>query len=103
MKEKLKEKILPFIIGLLVGAIIVTGCFYLLGAAKKNGISQGEFNGGPAGMHERGERPNFENGERPEFPEGMTEDGEKHEKSKEDTTVEKEQSNLTEETNTENV
>ena len=83
----MKEKILPFIIGLLVGAIIATGCFYLYSTTKETTIPQGEFNGVPGGMHQRGERGNFEKNsdgntstedeERPELPDGIIEDGER--------------------------
>lgn len=110
----MKEKILPFIIGLLVGAIIATGCFYLYNKTHEVAIPQGEFNGGPGGMHQRGERGNFEKNsdgntltedeDRPELPDGMSANGEKLEgeppaKPGEANSTE----NSSETTNTENV
>lgn len=105
----MKEKILPFIIGLLVGAIIATGCFYLYNKTHEAAIPQGEFNGGPGGMHQRGERENFEKnsdentvaeeGERPEMPNGEIPEGEPPAKPGEANSTQ----NSSEETNTENV
>ena len=71
----MKEKILPFIIGVLVGAIIATGCFCIYNKTHKPTFPEGNFQGGSFS----GEKPDFENGERPELPEGMSENGERPE------------------------
>ena len=84
----MKEKILPFIIGFLVGAIIATGCFYLYSKTVEATIPESGFSGGPEGMGPGGRRDfqkgdmenrTNEDGERPELPDGMNETGERPE------------------------
>ena len=69
------NKILLFIIGVLVGAVISTGAFYVYTTTNSNNCSNEsqEVNGG-----ERPEMPNGEMGEPPEKPDG--EQGEPPEK-----------------------
>ena len=72
----MKDKILSLIVGILIGAIITTSVFLMLG---KNNQSSKEFDGRKDFRNMQdfgGERPDFENmpeGERPELPEGMDE------------------------------
>lgn len=62
----MKEKVIVFIVGLLLGAIISTGSIYFYTVANSSNNNQGsriEMNGGtPPSM------PNDKNGERPEMP-----------------------------------
>ena len=60
----MKEKIVMFIIGALVGAIITTGVFLVIRQNDTSSIS-----GGPGSMQMQG-GPNGENGEPPELPNG---------------------------------
>lgn len=72
----MKEKILIFIIGLLVGAVLATGALYIYN--NKSGScncsnQNSQMNGGqPQGMPngEPPEKPDGENGEPPEKPDG---------------------------------
>jgi len=62
----MKDKIIVFVIGLLVGAVITTGAFYIytLSSNKCDSISQNTgMNGG-----QPPEKPNGENGQPPEKP-----------------------------------
>lgn len=59
----MKEKIIVFIVGLLLGAIISTGSIYFYTVANGSNNNQGsriEMNGGTP--------PSMPNGERPEMP-----------------------------------
>ena len=64
----MKEKIVMFIIGALVGAIITTGVFLIIRQNDTSAISQGpgsmQMQGGPNG--EEGEPPELPDGEKPE-------------------------------------
>lgn len=62
----MKQKIIPFVIGVLVGAIIgVAGCFvYNKVTVGKKG--ERPENGNRTEMMERGERPNFDGNQIPE-------------------------------------
>ena len=58
----MKDKIIMFIIGLLVGAVLSTGIFYIYTVTNTNNNSNTtQMNGGPGGMP---------NGEPPEKPDG---------------------------------
>ena len=62
----MKEKIIIFIIGLLVGSIISTGAFYIYSAltnSNENCDEKIQMNGG-----QPPEMPNSENGQPPEMP-----------------------------------
>lgn len=71
----MKEKILPFIIGLLVGAIIATAGFLIYSktvAGNSNQTGMMEMNGNgqmggqqPGNMEEPPEKPSGDNGEQP--------------------------------------
>ncbi len=62
----MKEKILLFIIGVLVGSIISTGAFYIYTITNNsNSDNNIQMNGG-----EPPEMPNGEKGNRPEMPNG---------------------------------
>ena len=99
----MKEKILIFIIGILVGAVISTGAFYIYTRATNNSCDSStnntEMNGGerpemPNGEFENSERPelpNGENGEPPEMPNG--ENGENNQKMQNGKTNKKGQTN----------
>ena len=63
----MKEKILLFIIGLLVGAIISTGIFYVY---TKNNSTECETETKEMPNGERPEMPGGENGQPPEMPNG---------------------------------
>lgn len=70
---KMKDKIILFIIGVLVGAIISTGAFYVY-TTTSNSCSSNEMNDGQS-MQMPGENPpsmpdgqNSENGQPPEMP-----------------------------------
>jgi len=63
----MKEKILLFIIGLLVGAVISTGIFYVY---TKNNSTECETETKEMPNGERPEMPGGENGERSEKPSG---------------------------------
>lgn len=65
----MKEKIVMFIIGALVGAIITTGVFLIIRQNNTNQIS-----GGPGSMQMQG-GPNGEDGQPPELPDGETPSG----------------------------
>ena len=59
----MKEKVIVFIVGLLLGAIISTGSIYFYTVANSSNNNQGsriEMNGGTP--------PSMPNGERPEMP-----------------------------------
>ncbi|MBE6161331.1 MAG: hypothetical protein E7158_03845 [Firmicutes bacterium] len=59
----MKEKVIVFIVGLLLGAIISTGSIYFYTVANSSNNNQGsriEMNGGT--------QPSMPNGERPEIP-----------------------------------
>ncbi len=59
----MKEKVIIFIVGLLLGAIISTGSIYFYTVANSSNNNQGsriEMNGGTP--------PSMPNGERPEMP-----------------------------------
>ena len=68
----MKDKIFIFIIGLLVGAVLATGAFYIY--TKSNSICGNEntqMNGGPPDMQNgNGEPPEKPDGEPPEKPDG---------------------------------
>ncbi len=61
----MKDKIITFVIGLLVGAVISTGAFYIYTTTSKCDCSNQNalMNGG-----EPPEKPNGENGQPPEKP-----------------------------------
>lgn len=65
----MKEKIVMFIIGALVGAIITTGVFLVIRQNDTSSIS-----GGPENMQMQG-GPNGEDGQPPELPDGEKPDG----------------------------
>lgn len=64
----MKKQILPFIIGVLVGAIITTGVFMIIKGTSNNsnkGPNNGQF------KEFNGERPEMPDGEMPELPDGV--------------------------------
>ncbi len=63
----MKDKIMIFIIGVLVGAVISTGAFYIYTAASnsKSSNQETQMNGG-----QPPEKPDGENGQPPEKPDG---------------------------------
>ena len=67
----MKDKIIIFIIGILVGAVIATGSFYIyLNTSKcNNNNNQNQMNGG-----QPPEMPNGQNGQKPEMPNNSTQD-----------------------------
>ena len=74
----MKDKIIIFIIGILLGAVISTGAFYIYTATKgSNECNNPQMNGGqppemPNGENGQGgqppEKPDGENGQPPEMP-----------------------------------
>lgn len=102
----MKEKILPFIIGLLVGAIITTACFWCYSKNKETSNSENQMMGRPD-MSQDGERPDFqkrempngfsEDGERPEMPDGEKPNGEPPTKPGENNSTENTTSEIIEE------
>ena len=65
----MKDKIIMFIIGLLVGAVLSTGIFYIYTVTNTNNNSNTtQMNGGPGGMPngEPPEKPDGDSGEPPE-------------------------------------
>ena len=63
----MKEKILLFVIGVLVGAVIATGAFYIYSKNTNNCSSNNtQMNGG-----QPPEMPNEQNGQPPEMPNGQ--------------------------------
>ena len=92
----MKDKIMIFIIGVLVGAVISTGAFYIYTTASNSKSSNQEIqmNGGqppekPAG--EPPEKPDGENGQPPEKPDG--DNGEPPEKPSDDNIINNTQNN----------
>ena len=80
----MKDKIMVFIIGLLVGAVISTGSFYIysITAGKCDCSSQNtQMNGGQPPEKSSGQG---ENGQPPEKPSGQGEDGQPPEKPSND-------------------
>ena len=70
----MKDKIIIFVIGILLGAVISTGAFYIYTITKgSNECDNVQMNGG-----QPPEMPNGQNGEPPEKPDG--ENGEPPEK-----------------------
>lgn len=63
----MKDKIVIFIIGVLAGAVIATGAFYIF---NKNNNSCPQMNGGTPP-----EMPSGENGQPPEMPNGNNSNG----------------------------
>ena len=59
----MKEKIIIFIGGLLLGAIISTGSIYFYTVANKDSNSNNQIEN-----RDRGNMPDMNNGERPEMP-----------------------------------
>ena len=57
----MKEKIIIFIGGLLLGSLISTGSIYFYTVANKDSNSNNQ-------IENRGNMPNMQNGERPEMP-----------------------------------
>ncbi len=93
----MKDKILIFIIGLLVGAIIVTGCFLVY---EKNNRKNFQMPNGGMEKFDGKNPPEMpegfsENGERPELSEGFDKDGKRPEMTSKDGSQEQksEQSN----------
>lgn len=81
----MKDKILLFVIGLLVGAVISTGAFFIYTKAnacdtnnQNTQITDGEHRGGPGGQN--GQRPDGQSGEKPdgEPPEMPSDDNTKN-------------------------
>ena len=75
MKELLKDKIMIFVIGLLLGAVIATGAFYAYSKSTtcNNSNQQTQMNGGtPPSMPNEGlsSDSNSTNGQPPEKPSG---------------------------------
>lgn len=67
----MKDKILLFSIGVLVGAIIATGIFYFYTKANSsNNTPDMQMFGGMPNGDFNGERPEMPNGERPDMPSG---------------------------------
>ena len=56
----MKDKILIFVIGVLVGAVIATGAFYIYNKTHENYNNNTQMNGG--------QPPEMPSGERPEMP-----------------------------------
>ena len=61
----MKDKIIVFIIGVLVGAVLSTGAFYIYTRVSGNNSNNTQLNGG-----QPPEMPNGENGQPPEKPDG---------------------------------
>ena len=64
----MKDKIIIFIIGLLLGSIISTGSIYFYTVANKSDNNTQEMRMPNMQNGERPEMPSGENGERPEMP-----------------------------------
>ena len=70
----MKDKIILFIIGLLAGAIISTGAFYVYTTTSNNDCSNNmQMNGGQPPEMANGQ--NSENGQPPEIPNGQSNTG----------------------------
>ena len=65
MKDILKKKIIIFIIGLLVGAILSTGCFVIYSKAHFKNNNHGNR---PAIMNQDGDRKEMKGGTPPSMP-----------------------------------
>ena len=66
----MKDKIMLFIIGVLVGAVLATGAFYAYSKINSSNNNQPSMNGGtPPSM------PSGENGKPPELPSGENNQG----------------------------
>ncbi len=66
----MKDKIIIFIIGVLVGAVLSTGAFYIYTTTKGNDCSNNmEMNGGQPPEMPNGQ--NGQNGQPPEMPSGQ--------------------------------
>lgn len=86
----MKEKIVMFIIGALVGAIITTGVFLVIRQNDTSSISEGpgsmQMQGGPNG--EDGQPPELPNGEKPsEAPDKTQNENSNQNTEKVDTTT----------------
>ena len=68
----MKDKIMMFVIGVLVGAIIATGAFYIYTSTNDNNCSSDntQMNGGQPPEMPNGEPPEKPDGEPPEMPNG---------------------------------
>ena len=66
----MKNKILIFVIGLLVGAVIATGVFYIYTIKNNNCANNTQMPAGERPEMPSGQIPQMPNGERPEMPNG---------------------------------
>ena len=73
----MKKKIVPFVIGVLVGAIVSTSAFLICNLVADSGDKNDMRNGRAFDFN--GERPEMPNGEMPEMPDGENFNGERPE------------------------
>jgi hypothetical protein len=73
----MKKKIVPFVIGVLVGAIVATSAFLIYNAVTGSGNNGGMPD--DRNFYFRGERPEMPDGEMPELPDGEDFNGERPE------------------------